>query len=190
MRKLKKTLVPLACLASFTAVSQAATIIGTQALVDFATPSANTGNINTSTVFTIGELVSNLNGSGAFAGMPVQDFGPVTFDENIATSFNFGDAVFGTFNSVIINRVPGEPLGVAAFYILGNYTPGNYVTGTGGLSSFTLTFNQTPPQTGGISDSGTFAIPPATAPGTPEPATLALIGSALIALGATRRSRA
>lgn len=192
---MKKLLMPLA-VALFSLGTMQAAVIGTIGFSDIGQPLAEgstSGDINTSTMFTIGELFSDIGGTGVFAGLPHQDFGAVAFDSGVGTSLSFSNAVFGTFTSTSIIEPVNTP-GIIGFYILGNYTTGTYA-GLGGAgqgpsqASFTLTFNQTPPSDGSISDSATFSIPPATPPGTPEPASMVLMGSALIGLAMIRRRR-
>jgi PEP-CTERM motif len=169
-------------------------IVGTQAFADIGTPTVNTGDINTATAFTIGDLVSTSSNTGAFAGMPSQTLGSVTFDTTVPGSLSFGNAVFGTFTSTSITE-PGNIPGSVTLYIVGNYTPGTYVGGgSSTTASFTVDFTQTPAHTGSISDSGTFATPPASPPNVggssaPEPSSvvLGLIGVGIV--GACRLVR-
>jgi hypothetical protein len=184
----KKFLVPLAMALFSIGVTQAA-VLGTLSFADIGAASANTGNINSSTVFTIGDLFSTV-GDGAFAGMPNEIFGPVTFNTAVGTSLTISNAVFGTFASSSITEAVDVP-GVVAFYVLGDYTSGTFTAGSGagGAASFTISYTQTPATTGSISDSSTFSIPPAAPPGTPEPASMVLMGSALVGLAMIRRRR-
>jgi hypothetical protein len=183
----KKFLMPLAMAVLSAGITQAA-VIGSVSFADISGPTANTGDINTSTTFTIGDLFSTV-GMGAFAGMPNQAFGATSFDANVGTSLSFGNGVFGTFASTSITEFANNALlGTVDFYVLGNYTGGSYVSGSG-PSSFTISFNQNPAGTGSISDSATFSIPPAAPPGTPEPASMVLMGSALVGLAMIRRRR-
>jgi len=149
-------------------------VVGTQGFGDSGSPSVNTGDINTATVFTIGDLVTTSASTGAFVGLPTQTFGPVTFDTTVATSFTFGDAAFGTFASTSISLATSVS-GVVGYFILGSYTPGTFVGGGAATpASFTISFTQTPAHTGSISDSGTFSVPPSTPPGVPEPSSMLL----------------
>jgi hypothetical protein len=186
---MKKFLTPLA-IALFSVGAMQASVIGTLSFADIGSPGSNTGDINTSTTFTIGNLFSTV-GSGDLAGFPNEVFGPVTFDKTVGSSLSFSSAAFGTFTSTSISEVVNIA-GIVGFYILGAYTPGTYTSadGPGGPASFTISYTQTPPGNGGISDSSTFSIPPAAPPGTPEPATMALVGSALIGLAMIRRRKA
>jgi hypothetical protein len=181
-----KSLALLGLLAGLAAAGTAqAAVTATQGFSDTGTPLADgsaSGDINTATTFTIGDLVSTSANTGDLAGMPSQNFGPVTFSLGSATSLTFSNAVFGTFASTSIVEATNVP-GAVGFYVLGTYTPGTFSGGTGGPSSFTITFNQTPAHEGSISDSATFAIPPAPPPGTPEPSTWAMMIIGFAGLG-------
>jgi hypothetical protein len=176
----------LAALLLSLAVGQArAGIMGTQGFADIGSPTTNTGDINTATVFTLGDLVSTKSQTGAFVGMPSQDLGTATLNTAVPTSLTFGDSVFGSFSSTSIT-LASSVAGSVSYYVLGNYTPGTFAGGGAAVSaSFTLSFTQTPAGTGSISDSGTLAAPPAALGGggsaVPEPASLVmgLIGAGI-----------
>lgn len=148
---------------------------GSQGFADIGSPSANTGNINTATTLTIGNMISTGASIGYFSGLPTQIFGPVAFTVATGTSVTFGNAQFGTFTSTSITEqtnVPGE----RSFYILGSYTPGTFnpaLTPNPAPASFTVGFTQSPISSGAISSSATLSIPPAAVP---EPSTLVLAG--------------
>jgi hypothetical protein len=151
--------------------------VGTQGLADVGGPTVDTGDINTATTFTIGDLLSTYSHTGVFVGMTAQDFGPASFTTTSPTSFSFGNSVFGSFSSNVI-MLAAEGPGTISYYIAGEYTPGSYVTGYGSgpfAASLTISFTQTPPGPGGaISDSATFSVPPTPPPSIPEPASVVL----------------
>ncbi len=176
-----------------------ATPIGTQGFADIGTPLAggsSTGDINSATSFTVGNMVSNTSNTGVFSGMTSQTFGGVSFNTTSATSLSFTNSVFGSFTSTSIDEYTNKP-GTVAFYVLGTWTPGTYNSNntnfTGGPydASFTISFTQTPSGAGGaISDSATFSIPPSGMPGVPEPASIVMGLTGLLIGGlAYRRHR-
>lgn len=161
--------------------------VGTQGFADIGAPATDTGNINTATVFGIGNLVSTASQSGVFAGMPTQVFGPVTFNAAVGTSLSFSDSAFGLFTSATIVEFENDP-GSVAFYVEGLWAPGTYVGGAGpDPASMTISFTQTPAGSGAISDSATFSIPPT---GIPEPASVSLLAAGAIGLLGRRARRA
>jgi hypothetical protein len=152
-----------------------ATTIGSQAFVDINSPTANgspTGNLNTSTIFTIAQFVSTTSQTGIFAGMPRQFFSPFTFDITNPASLTFGNSVFGTFASTAITVVTNIA-GFLNISALGVWTPGTFGGVTGGpfLSTLTFTFTQDPAHSGAIGASATFAT---TSTVIPEPPSIVM----------------
>ena len=161
---------------------------GTQGFADIGTPTADAGNLSAATTFMMGDLVSTTANTGIFTGMPNQIFGSVSFDTTMPGSLMFGNGVFGHFTSTSFTET-FMPRAVIIF-ALGEWTPGTQGGVTGGpfMSDVTITFNQTPPFSGSISDSATFATPPPSS--VPEPATLGLMALGLaVGLAGRRRRR-
>lgn len=154
------------------------TSTGSQAFADIGAPSVDSGNINTATSFTIGNLISTGANAGYFTGLPTQIFGPVAFSPAVGSSLSFGNAAFGSFLSTSITEqtnVAGE----RSFYVLGNYTAGTFdpaLAPNPAPASMIVGFTQSPAGTGSISDSASISIPPAAVP---EPSTILLAGVGL-----------
>lgn len=149
------------------------TSTGSQGFADIGAPSVDTGNINTGTTFTIGNFISTGAQNGYFSGLTTQIFGPVAFNPLVNSSFSFGNATFGSFLSTSITQQTNAA-GERSFYILGNYTAGTFnpaLSPNPAPASILVSFTQTPPSSGAISDSATMSIPPAAVP---EPSTLML----------------
>ncbi len=147
--------------------------VGSISFSDIGTTTASpSGDINTATSYTLGEVINNSDGTGVFAGLGSQLFGSVTFSPQTANSFNFSNPVFGSFASTSI-YVVSQAAGTITYNILGTYNSGSFDGGTivNDPASYTLNFNQNPPSTGSIGDSATFSIPPV-----PEPGSVALLG--------------
>ena len=179
-----KSLALAGALLGATAVSAHASVIGTVGFADMGTPMAAgsaTGDINAATAFTIGDLLSSTARTGLFGSMSQQDLGTIAFETTSADSLTFGNSVFGTFTSTAFVEKGDSPRSLV-LYVLGDWTPGT----EGGVSpgsyaaSLTIAFTQTPAHAGSISDSATFAIPPA---GVPELSTWAMMGLGFAALG-------
>ena len=120
-----------------------------------------TGNINTATTFSLQDLESTST-SGVFAGLPVQDFGTVTFSPGLATSLTISDAAFGTFKSNSI-KITQNSAGFLNLLDEGEWIPGSFEKGvkncaSGCDSEVRINFTQTPPMKGVISFSGTLDI--------------------------------
>jgi hypothetical protein len=188
------------CLSLITNV-QAAGPVATQSFADIGTTTAGgsaSGDINTATSFTLGNLVTTSGNTGNLAGLPTQTFGAVSFNISTGTSLDFTSAAFGTFASTSITEATNVS-GAVAFYVLGNYTitsssyaatnpsgggatPGTYP------ASFTISLTQTPATNGQISASATFSVPPAVNP-IPEPAGIVLGLTSLVMCGTAYRFR-
>lgn len=151
---------------------------GTVGLVDIGNPSVSPGpGIANATTYNIGDLASFANTTGIFAGMPSQIFGGVTFQPSVNNSFSFASAAFGSFHSTSITALDQNG-STSAWYILGFYSSGTFDPGiVNEPATVTVTFNQDPPGTGGISDSVAFSVP-----AVPEPGSLALMASGAAAL--------
>jgi hypothetical protein len=173
---MKRLIVPALLLACAVGTAKGGGI-GTQGFVDMGTPVTNTGDINTASVFSTGDLVTTTAQTGIFVGMAEQEFGSTSFSLTKSGSFLIRSSEFGTFASTSITEVVNTP-GIVGIYILGKYTPGAIEPGAPTtLAGFTLSFTQTPAHTGSISDSGTISVPPPTGPtpqAVPEPATLVM----------------
>jgi hypothetical protein len=153
--------------------------VGSQSFVDLGTPTVDTGNIDTATVFNVAGMFSTSANVGFFAGYPSStNFGPVSFNITSGTSLSFSNPTFGSFASSSITEDVSGP-GFRTFLVLGNYTSGSFfvtpLSPNPAPASFRIAFTQSPVGTGAISDSATLAIPPV-----PEPSTmmLAVVGIA------------
>lgn len=160
----------------------AGTSNGSQGFADIGTPVVDSGNINTGTSFTIGNMISTGASLGYFTGLSTQILGPVTFNSSLGTSLTFGNATMGNFVSTSITEQTNAA-GERSFYVLGNFTAGSFnpaLTPNPAPASLIVGFTQSPAGTGAISDSATLSIPPAAVP---EPSTLVLatVGVAAVA---------
>jgi len=163
---------------------------GSQGFADLGAPTANTGNINTATLLSFGNMVSNGSQTGYFTGLVTQVLGPVSIDPALGTSISFGNGTFGSFASTSITEQTNTS-GERSFLVLGNYSAGTFdpsLTPNPAPASMTISFTQTPPSIGAISASATLAIPPV-----PEPSTAILagvgVGGSLLSLQKRRARR-
>ena len=103
--------------------------------------------------------------------------------------FSSGTSPVGrfTFSAATENISFTPSTRAVSLYFLGTFhdTQGVY---DDAAASLTISLNQSAPQTT-INASGTFSTPPVPDTGAPEPATLAMMGSALIGLGVIGRKR-
>jgi len=115
---------------------------------------------------------------------------PITLDltggSNSVTT-TFGPSDIYSFTATSQTLTLDIPTRSISFYFLGQFVDSTS-TFDPAAASLTLQFSQSAPNTS-ISGAGTFSTPPAPLTGTPEPASMALLGSALIAIGVYGRKR-
>jgi len=177
--------------------AQAAFATGTQGMADNGSPSINSTELSTATVFTFGTpFVTTTSETGDFktvAGNSGLTLTTSVLNLAAPTAFRVSNTAFGTFTSTSIVQLfssilPGAE--VRAFYVLGSFTGGtNFGAGSASTpASFTVSFTQS--TTGGVSsfsDSSTLSIPPASVP---EPTSVAMLGLGLAGVaGYTARRR-
>ncbi len=174
---------------------QAAAATGTQAIVDLGATTANTGSINTATVFTFGNLVTTASESGNFAGPPSlanQFLGTnVTFNSSNG-SITFGNGAFGTFTSTRL--VGQEPSGAntQAFTVTGTFTPGALLVAQGitmPSTNTTVVLNFTQVNGRGAIGSSIALMANGTGTAVPEPASVVMLGLGLAGVVGFRRLR-
>lgn len=155
----------------------------------FATPllttadASPTGDINTSNIFTLQSLVSTGNEAGVFMGLPLQNFGTVSFDTTLGASLHISDTEFGSFRSLGITVISNTP-GFLNILLQGLWTPGTFNSHFVGPfpANFRMSFTQSPATIGEISFSGTMGT---AFTQVPEPATwlLCLTGLVFVLVG-------
>jgi hypothetical protein len=168
---------------------QADPVVGTQANIDIDTPTANTNNINTATIFTLGSLQTTPSRTGDYTLVPSgQALGGATLTLATRSTFSFGNAVFGTFTATSLTTLLNVP-GAVGYDIKGVFAPGSGFPASKGSTEadFLLTFIQSGGTNTAISASGTLVS-------VPEPGSLLLgltvaVGVGL-ASGLRRRFRA
>lgn len=105
--------------------------------------------------------------------------------------FTFGNAVNGTYvatSGVILTRTSTN----LDIFLLGTYTPGTAFSAAGcSVCAVTNTLAHVSINQSGtaLSEAITLTSPASSLPGVPEPATMALLGSALVVLGVIGRKR-
>jgi hypothetical protein len=110
-----------------------------------------------------------------FASLPI-----FTFTTETGNRFTF-QATSGQKNSASAGNTDFLNVSYNGFF---SDSLGTYDTASASLA---MSFNQTGGATGAVAYSGTFATPPTS--GAPEPATMAMLGTALVALGVAGRKK-
>jgi hypothetical protein len=168
----------------FAASDAQAGFTGSYAVAGFNTTSS-TGGLASPTSFSFAPLITSSAGTGGFSGVVAGvSLTSSAFSTN-AVGFTF-TSVYGTFTGLVAPILTSETIQngkvtAESFYVLGSYV-GGAVGSTAVPASFTLGLTQDGGPGNSISSSGTLVIPPAHLT-VPEPASVAMLGLGLVALG-------
>jgi hypothetical protein len=138
-------------------------VVGTQAIVDTDTPTANTNDISTATSFTLVMLTTTGSRTGDFLAVPpLTALGGATLTLATPSTFHFGNAAFGTFTGTSLMDL-ASATGFRSFRITGVFDPGTLFPATKQTPSVTtldLGFTQIGGPNTAISASGTLVAVP------------------------------
>jgi len=176
-------------------IAQASPIIGSLPL-NGGGLTQNGSDLSISTMVSSTSLVNLSLGAGDYAFIPMlTNFGPATLDYTsnaTLANFSFSSPVWGTFVGSVnpANQIVQRTANFLDVFIIGTFTPGTNAGWAGKdptQSSLRFSINQSGSSISEAITLNSPALPPP--PGVPEPATAALIGSALIGVGLVARKR-
>lgn len=204
MKQLKVVLIVMLVLVAGSGLASAGTLANAtmtvQPKVGFAPTYVSSGDISAATSITLAGGTEVQFVPALYLGATLNDFVSVVFPGDTVTVF-----------PLAIDLTGAQTFPLTDFLSWGNYTftATSLTVSNAGLGTLNLRFDgtfhdtsaafldnvgevrfgftQTGGSAGAISESGTFATPPI--PGVPEPATMVLLGSALLGVGIMRRRR-
>ncbi len=188
MKTLAKVLPGLTLLIGLSSIASAGQIDGSVGMAGVI-PSCDNLNLLLATNCGVLEDIVLSPGTGDYSPIVVTTiFSATSLDFSDFTTFSFSNANYGTFDTV-------QPIGSGSYvitqdtsnfdvFLLGTFTPGSGLAPglTATLSGVRLSINVT-------GESFSEGITMNTPPPNPEPATMVLLGSALVALGIIRRRK-
>jgi hypothetical protein len=193
MKVFSQVVTGLALTLALSGAASAATISGSLPLTGDNVTLIGGTDLSNSTGVSANPVVTSGAGTGDYSVVPTDtDFGPATLTIASISSgggFTFNNTTYGTFTATSGTIITHTATNLDVF-LLGLYsglpsTCGSPCDPTGTLAH--VSFNQSGDV---VSEAITLTSPSESLPsGTPEPATVALIGSALVGLGFIRRRR-
>jgi hypothetical protein len=145
--------------------------------------------LSVSTLISGSDTIVSSPGAGDYSVVPLfTDFGPATLDTTDLDAFTISNATYGSFGGVTTGEILTQNANFLDVYLVGTFNPGSglAVGLDPTLSSLRISINQSGSS---LSEAITLSSPPA-GTGVPEPATFALLGGSLAALGLYRRKPA